>query len=140
MLFSGSSFGRTLDLVQREMDVSVLRREVIANNIANADTPNFKRSVVDFESQLKVALNSEKSNDNLKAKMTDSRHIPFHRPIDYRTVGPRRVLDYLSTTDNNGNNVNLEQEMMNSLNNQLEYQLLSQAMTSQFQRVNLVLK
>lgn len=140
MLFSGSSFGKTLDLVQREMDVSVLRREVIANNIANADTPNFKRSVVDFESQLKVALNSEKPNDNLKAKMTSSRHIPFNRPIDYRTVGPRRVLDYLSTSDNNGNNVNLEQEMMNSLNNQLQYQLLSQALTSQFQRVNLVLK
>lgn len=140
MLFSGSSFGKTLDLVQREMDVSVLRREVIANNIANADTPNFKRSVVDFESQLKVALNSERPNSNLEAKMTDSRHIPFYRPIDYRTVGPRRVLDYLSTTDNNGNNVNLEQEMMNSLNNQLEYQLLSQALTSQFQRVNLVLK
>ena len=140
MLFSGSSFGKTLDLVQREMDVSVLRRDVIANNIANADTPNFKRSVVDFESQLKMALNSEQPNDNLKAKMTDPRHIPFYRPIDYRTVGPRRVLDYLSTSDNNGNNVNLEQEMMSSLNNQLEYQLLSQALTSQFQRLNLVLK
>ena len=68
MLFSGSSFGTTLDLIRREMDVSVLRREVIANNIANADTPNFKRSVVDFESRIKIALNSEKPNDNLKAK------------------------------------------------------------------------
>ncbi len=140
MLFANSSFGKTLDIIQREMDVSVLRREVIANNIANADTPNFKRSVVNFESQLKRALNSEKPNGNLEAKMTSSRHIPFYRQIDYRTVGPRRVLDYLSTSDNNGNNVDLEQEMMNSLNNQLEYQLLTQALTSQFQRVNLVLK
>ena len=140
MLFAGSSWGKTLDIVQREMDVSVLRRDVIANNIANADTPNFKRSVVDFESQLSAALNSEKPNDNLQAKLNNPRQIPFYRPIDYRTVRPRVVLDYLSTSNNNGNNVNLEQSMMNALNNQLEYQLLAQEVTSQFQRVMTVLK
>lgn len=122
------------------MDVSVLRREVIANNIANADTPNFKRSVVDFESQLKRALNSEQPNGNLKAKLTNRRQIPFYKPINYQSVGPRVVLDYLSTSDNNGNNVNLEQSMMNALDNQLQYQLLSQAATSQFQRISTILK
>lgn len=140
MLFLGTNWGKTLDIIQREMDVSVLRREVIANNIANADTPNFKRSVVNFESQLKAALDSEKPNGNLVAKMNNPRQIPFYRPVNYQTVGPRVVLDYLTTSDNNGNNVNLEQSMMNALNNQLEYQLLSQALTSQFQRVALVLK
>jgi len=140
MLFEGSSFGKTLSILKREMDVSVLRRQVIANNIANADTPNFKRSVVDFESQLKRALDSEKPTGQLEAKMTNQRDIPFHRSIDWRTVGPRRVLDYLSTSDNNGNNVDLEQEMMDSLNNQLEYQLLTQSVTSQFARINVVLR
>lgn len=140
MFFGGTSFGKTLAIAQREMDVLVLRRSVIANNMANADTPNFKRSVVDFESQLKRALDSEKPSGNLEAKLTNQRDIPFHRVIDWRTVGPRRVLDYLSTNDNNGNNVNLEQEMMDSLNNQLEYQLLTQVVTSQFARVNLVLR
>jgi len=43
------------------MDASLIRRDVISNNIANADVPNFKRSVVNFESELKRALNSEKS-------------------------------------------------------------------------------
>ncbi|HUZ18765.1 MAG TPA: flagellar basal body rod protein FlgB [Spirochaetia bacterium] len=139
-MFEGSSFGKTLSILKREMDVSVLRRQVIANNIANADTPNFKRSVVDFESQLKRALDSEKPTGQLEAKMTNQRDIPFHRSIDWRTVGPRRVLDYLSTSDNNGNNVDLEQEMMDSLNNQLEYQLLTQSVTSQFARINVVLR
>jgi flagellar basal-body rod protein FlgB len=140
MLFLGSSFGKSLDIMQREMDVSVLRRQVIANNIANADTPNFKRSTVDFESQLKRALDSEKSTGDLEAEMTDPRDIPFSRSVDYKTVGPRRVLDYLSTSDNNGNNVDLEQEMMDSMNNQLEYQLLAQAVSSQFARINVVLR
>lgn len=140
MFFGGTSFGKTLSIAQREMDVLVLRRSVIANNIANADTPNFKRSVVDFESQLKRALDSEKPNGELAAKMTNPRDIPFRRVIDWRTVGPRRVLDYLTTSSNNGNNVNLEQEMMDSLNNQLEYQLLTEAVTSQFARVSVVLR
>ncbi len=141
MIFEDSGFGRTLDLLQREMDVSVLRRQVIANNIANADTPNFKRSVVDFESELKRALDSNRPPEGeLSAEMTSSRDIPFFRSIDYRTVGPRRVLDYLSTSDNNGNNVDLEQEMMDGLNNQLSYTLMAQAVSSQFARLNLVLR
>ena len=52
-MFEGTSFGKTVDLLQRSMDVATLRRQVIADNIANADVPNFKRSVVDFESSLK---------------------------------------------------------------------------------------
>ncbi len=141
MLFVNTSWGKTMDILQREMDVAVIRRQVIANNIANADTPNFKRSVVDFESQLGRALASETPPPGLlEAKMTNKRDIPFYRSIDYRTVGPRRVLDYWSTSDNNGNNVDLEQEMMDGLNNQLEYQLMAQAVSSQFAQINLVLR
>ena len=141
MLFVNTSWGKTMDILQREMDVDVLRRSVIANNIANADTPNFKRSVVDFESQLGRALASEEPDPGrLEAKMNSPRDIPFHREIDYRSVGPRRVLDYWSTSDNNGNNVDLEQEMMSGLDNQLQYTLLAQAVTSQFAQINLVLR
>jgi len=141
MLFVDTSWGKTMDILQREMDVAVLRRQVIANNIANADTPNFKRSVVDFESQLGRALASENPPSGaLEAKLTNARDIPFYRPINYRTVGPRRILDYWSTSDNNGNNVDLEQEMMDGLNNQLEYQLMAQAVSSQFAQINLVLR
>ena len=38
----GGMFGRNLAMLTREMDVSVLRRDVIANNVANADTPGYK--------------------------------------------------------------------------------------------------
>jgi len=57
----GNDFSKTVDILQRAMDASLIRRDVISNNIANADVPNFKRSVVNFESELKRALNSEKS-------------------------------------------------------------------------------
>ncbi|MFN3659816.1 MAG: flagellar basal body rod protein FlgB, partial [Brevinematales bacterium] len=40
------------------LQATALRRQVIADNIANADTPFFKRAEVTFESQLKRALDS----------------------------------------------------------------------------------
>ncbi len=138
-MFLGNSFGKNLDILQRTMDVSMLRQDVIANNIANADTPNFKRSEVDFEAQLKRALDSEKSG-TMHAALTNKRHIPFNQPLDYRKVRPRRVLDYLSQTDNNGNNVNTEQESMLLLQNQLRYDLLARSVANQFSRLNIVLR
>jgi flagellar basal-body rod protein FlgB len=139
MTFSGA-FGRNLELLTREMEVATLRRNVIANNVANANTPNFKRSDVNFESQLKRALDSEKTVSPFKEFLTDPRHIAFNRSTDWRTVQPRRVLDYLTEAKNNGNNVDIEQEGMDSLNNQLIYTTLAQVVSSEFQRVNIVLK
>jgi flagellar basal-body rod protein FlgB len=135
----GGLFGKNLEILTRELDVSVLRGNVIANNIANADTPNFKRSVVNFESQLKRALDSEKVVA-FPQYLTDSRHIVFDKPMDWQDVSPKRVLDYLTEAKNNGNNVDIEEEGMNSLNNQLLYTTLAQAVSSEFQRVNIVLK
>jgi flagellar basal-body rod protein FlgB len=135
----GGLFGKNLAILTREMDVSVLRGNVIANNVANADTPNFKRSVVNFEAQLKRALDSEKA-ERFPQYVTDSRHIVFQKPMDWRDVSPRRVLDYLTEAKNNGNNVDIEEEGMNALNNQLLYTTLAQVISSEFQRVNIVLR
>jgi flagellar basal-body rod protein FlgB len=139
-MFLQNSFGKTVDILHRSMDVSLLRRDVITNNIANADTPNFKRSVVNFESQLKRALLSERTKPALPAKLTHTKHIPFHKTMNYRNVQPRRVLDYLTASDNNGNNVNLEEESMLALHNQLNYTLMTQVVNHQFSQVNLVLR
>jgi flagellar basal-body rod protein FlgB len=138
MVFAGA-FGKNLDILKREMDVSVLRQNVISNNIANSDTPNFKRSVVNFESQLKRALDSEKVVPFAQF-LTNERHIAFDKPMDWRTVAPRRVLDYLTEAKNNGNNVDIEEEGMNALTNQLLYTTLAQVVSSEIQRVNIVLR
>jgi flagellar basal-body rod protein FlgB len=127
-MFSGS-FGRTVDLMRMGMDVAVLRRNLIANNLANAETPNFKRTVVNFERQRPPTQ-----------FLSDPRHIPFWQPRDYRTVRPRMVLDYLTTAKNNGNNVDVEEEGMLAQQNQLLYQTLATAIGAQYNLVNLVLR
>jgi flagellar basal-body rod protein FlgB len=138
-MFLNSSFGKTLDILHRSMDVEMLRRQVVSDNISNADTPNYKRSVVNFESQLARALASEKQKKPA-AVLTNDRHIPFDRVQNYRDVRPGRVLDYLTQADNNGNNVDIEEESMLLLQNQLRYDMMSRAVTAQFSRVNIVLR
>jgi flagellar basal-body rod protein FlgB len=138
-MFLGNNFGKTLDILQRSMDVNLLRQDVIANNIANSDTPNFKRTMVNFETSLQTALESEKARP-FPTVMTDEKHMPFYRPMDYRDVRPRRVLDYLTTSKNNGNNVDIEEESMNYLSSQLAYTLMTNTVSTEFRNLNLVLR
>jgi flagellar basal-body rod protein FlgB len=134
-----NNFTKTVDMVHRAMDANILRRSVIANNLANAEVPNFKRSELNFESELKRALETEKLKPALELTLTDPKHIPNWRERDYRDVQPRRVLDYVSTSKNNGNNVDPEQEIMAALENQLLYTLMAQAETFEFSQINMVL-
>jgi flagellar basal-body rod protein FlgB len=122
------------------MDASLVRRDVIANNLSNAGVPNFKRSEVNFESELKKALETEKLRPALELKLTDPRHIPNWRERDYREVKPRRVLDYISSSRNNGNNVDAEQEFMLALENQMMYTLLSQSAAFEFGQISSALR
>ena len=135
-----NNFSRTIDLVHRAMDASLIRRDVIANNLANATVPGFKRSDLTFESELKRALDTEKQRPRLELTQTDPRHISNWRKRDYQEVQPRRVLDYVSTAKSNGNNVDSEQEFMRAVENQLLYVLLAQGETFEFSQVNMVLR
>ncbi len=136
-----NSFSRSVDMLHRALDVNSLRYQVSANNLANSEVPNFKRTSVNFESQLKRAIESEKNaGESFKMVTNDSRHIESSTPIDYRTVEPRRVLDYTTTSKANGNNVDAEEEAMLVLKTQLQYQLLTQMENFQFSQMKIVLK
>jgi len=135
-----NTFARTIDLLHRGMDASAVRGQVIANNLANAEVPNFKRSNVNFESELKRALESEGKKPAIELKMTNEKHFPNHKERDYRDVQIRRVLDYVSTYNNNGNNVDPEREVMLYTQNQMAYTLYAQAAAFEFSQINQVLR
>lgn len=138
---SYGSFAKTVDLLHRSLDVNSLRYRVVSNNLANAEVPNFKRTDVNFESELKRALDSEKNaKGQFQLATSNERHIKSDGVIDYKSVEPRRVLDYLSTVNANGNNVDAEQEAMNVLKTQMQYQLLTQLVGFQFSQMHVVLK
>jgi flagellar basal-body rod protein FlgB len=108
--------------------------------MANADVPNFKRTNVNFESELKRALESEKQKPALELNLTHPKHIPNWKARDYRDVQIRRVLDYTSTYNNNGNNVDPDQEFGLYIQNQMRYMLFAQTANFEYGQVNQVLR
>jgi len=135
-----NSFSKTVDLLHRTMSASSLRQAVYANNFANQSVPNFKRTEVTFESELGRALDTERQRPVLELARTHPAHISNWQPRDYQDVSPRRVLDYLTQVNNNGNNVSPEEEFNLLLKNQMRYMLLSQMTTFEFSQLNMVLR
>lgn len=136
-----NTFTRSVELLQRAMDVNTLRYQVSANNIANSEVPDYKRQEVNFESELKRAFESEAdSYRHLQLTRTDSRHIALDEPYDWRDVEPRRVTDWTTTANANGNNVDAETEATNILKIQMNYRLMAQLQNFEFSQVKLAMR
>ena len=138
-MLASSNFMKTQFLLNRAMSAESLRWKATTNNIANAETPYFKRSDVKFESQLKRALKSE-SPYPFKAKMTSPKHIPFHKPVDFREVTPKVHYEYDTSFNNNKNNVDIDQEMVNAAQTTLRYKSFANFMGRNFRKINTVLR
>jgi len=118
-LLGGASFRR----LEGALHAASMRQQVLANNIANEDTPYFKRSDVAFEELLSQAIGSggEKS---LSGKRTDARHIPIGASASYPEA--RVITEESSVINNNRNNVDIDKEMSLLAENQLKYNLYIQ--------------
>ena len=126
--------GPVLNVLQKELNASNLRQQVLSNNLANIDTPNFKRSDVDFQAVLNDAL-GQKSGD-LSLKLTSLRHIPGVAEGD----GSRIVTDRTTSLRNDGNNVDVDREMSNVAENGLYYNSLTHTISSQLGLLRMVIK
>ena len=136
-----NSFVDSIDLLQRGLDVSTLRYQVTANNLANSEVPNYKKQSVNFESELKRAYESRDNDyDSFHLATTDSRHFQSEQPRDWRDVEPRRVTDYTTTAKANGNNVDAEEEAMNITKIQMQYRLLTQLESFEFNQIKTAIK
>lgn len=134
-----NDFERSIDFSHRYLDVLSLRQGVISDNIANADTPNFKRSRISFESELEKAFSNKGKNDLSPIKSSD-KHLSGLKNPKYSDVKPHRVLDHLSTMNNNGNNVDIDSEIKALVQNQMMYHLMTNIQAHYFKSVNIVLK
>ncbi len=140
MLMSGSNSTKMIDIAQRAMGAASLRAMVINNNIANATTPNYKRQDITFQSELERALNSEKEYPGIPFKATHEKHIPFFRIKDYREVRPKKITEYNTYQNNDGNSVDIDKEMMESTKNSMYYNALAQRVTKEFNKLKFILK
>lgn len=124
MLFGmNSAYDKKMQMYEMSLNAVSVRREVIADNIANADTPFFKRSEVTFESQLQRAVESEQKEE-FPALMTDRKHMSFEDHIDFKSVKPHVRVEYDSNYRNDKNNVDIDKEMTDATKNAMQYNAL----------------
>ena len=115
-----------INVLDKAADAAWLRNEVISNNIANADTPGYKRQDVDFESQLNKALGKADA-DNMDAKVASLRR----RELEPATHSDFSEYDYRLDE----NNVDIQVENVNLAKNQLKYNGLMTSVRMEFQNL-----
>jgi len=121
---------KPVDVLQRGLSAAWTRNEVIRNNIANVETPNFKSSDVEFETLLEKAVMSS----GFRGAMTH----PGHRQIGGATVDSIQPLiikrqDLSMRMD--GNNVDIESENVKLAQNSIYYNTLIEKMNSELRRL-----
>lgn len=113
--------GAAFDRLQQAIKAAELRQGVISNNVANVDTPFFKRSELVFEDYLEKAMEQPQGN-GLPVKRTHAKHmIPGQVS---RSAEMQVVTDQSTAMNNNVNNVDVDREMSLLAKNQLRYNLL----------------
>lgn len=120
-----------INVLDQAADAAWQRNEAISNNIANVDTPNYKRQEVDFESELKKAMGSGRieSNDTKVARLS-GKNI---EPMTYTDYS-----DYEYRMD--GNNVDIEQENVSLAKNQIKYEALINSISEEFSNLRSVMR
>lgn len=112
-------------IIGTAMNAATVRSNVINNNIANADVPNFKKSTVVFEDLLARELDG--------AQRTGS--------VNLSNVSPRVVTNmggYSFRVD--GNNVDVESEMVELYKNAARYDVMANSLMGNYRRINAVLQ
>lgn len=119
--------GDTQRVLENAMRASGLRHEVIAHNLANVDTPGYKRSEVLFQDKLAAALAvAQNGDDQLKGTRTNGRHLPIGDiPLPGDVIG-ETVVRAETSLRADGNNVDLDAEMVKLSENTMLYQALAQ--------------
>ena len=152
---------RTIDILKLGMDGLMERQHAISSNIANVMTPGYQRKEVAFESQLAEIIEREDLKDYIKGQ-NSIKYVPPNIDVftgeihTYRTptmqekaylmsnscedFKPQYVTDVYSGVNSDGNNVELEREMMDLSKTGTRYLVLSNLARRQFSSLSSVIK
>ena len=129
------SFGSTVGMLKDALDGSSAAQLVIANNIANVNTPNFKRSDVSFKEAL-AATQPRTSDSTELALVTDNpRQIPAGPQFSAQPFHITTTLDDTQQMRVDGSNVDIDQEMAKMSINSGYSQAMSQFLTEEYTRI-----
>lgn len=120
-----------VNVLDKAADASWTRENIITNNIANVDTPGYKRQDLNFEKVLREELGSSKYS-SLDQKVNNA-HLSHLKPTVYTDyAGYSYRLD--------GNNVDIDTENVELASEQIKYEALTKGINFEFQRMKDVIK
>jgi len=117
---------RQTDLLERALDACWVKNEVISNNIANAETPGYKKFKVYFE----ASLNEKKSEFHIASIQKNPKFLPIgkERALSKDIIVKR---DYSTSMRKDGNNVDIDEENAELAKNSLQYNILSNQLSKE---------
>ncbi|MCL5982022.1 MAG: flagellar basal body rod protein FlgB [Firmicutes bacterium] len=126
-MFTGLWSDKAFQSLHKGLDAAAERQRVMAHNLANVNTPNFKRSEVIFAESLRAALTR---GGGLPLAATHPRHIGSQDQLAQARHSVRR--DRSTTMRADGNNVDIEREMATLASNQLQYNAMTQLLNEKY--------
>ncbi|MEA2103741.1 MAG: flagellar basal body rod protein FlgB [Candidatus Cloacimonadota bacterium] len=119
-----SIFGNSVKILQTCLNGYKARNRAISSNIANAEVKNYRKISVGFENNLKKAIN-EKSSD---ITQTNPAHLSKNSEINEEMISVEK-----SKFSNVGEHkISLDEEMVNLVNNQINYQTSAKVLNKMF--------
>ena len=120
--------GPTFSALKFALDGLSRQQEVLGQNIANVDTPEYKAQAVDFQSSLKLAMGKSKV---MPLSTTHIGHIALSDGLlgyqtEFRQGGSVRA---------DGNNVDIDVEMEQMTETNIQYQALTQMISRKYQGI-----
>lgn len=120
-----------INVLDKAADAAWLRNEAISNNLANVDTPGYKRQDVSFEAELHRAL-METENRTMDAKVYN---------LHMNEITPKVYTDAANFSYRlDGNNVDVDTENVYLAENQIKYNALMDCISKEFSNLATVLK
>jgi len=104
---------RQVDLLERELNITTQRNALIASNVANVDTPGYKSQDLAFAQVL------DGETDRLALRRTDPRHLPAEEGMG----AGNEVVESTAPARADGNNVDIEDEMIKLSQNTMDYNI-----------------
>ncbi|MBQ3601779.1 MAG: flagellar basal body rod protein FlgB [Lachnospiraceae bacterium] len=117
-----------INVLQKAADASWLRNTILSNNIANVDTPNFKRQDVQFETYLIEQMAGGDTMDSY---------------VDGMDLSTLSATIYTDNSDlsyrMDGNNVDIDTENAELAKNQIKYNVMTDSISQEFSRLRIAM-
>lgn len=122
-------FDRTIQLLQRSLDLRSARQRVIASNLANEETPGYRASELTFQDELRSA---HRGHLPVVLAATHTRHFGLQGPQGVQAVTGKLGEVPAGDLPLDANSVNLELEMAKLSDNAMQYNAAATIIAKKF--------